>query len=400
MTAAAETRSSMRTVILLSASQAIIGSQQALNVAVAALVGVVLAPDPRLATVPVTAMVLGLAFSAGPAVLLIHRFGRKRAFVAGAAISIAAGLVAATGIWLANFYIFCLALALGGAAAAFGQQYRFAAADSAPPERKGAAISWVLAGGVFAGFIGPALSRFGRTWIPGADFAGSFLAMSGLALFGIAVLLLTNLKRVEVAEHHGQARPLSEIVRAPEVFVPVISGMASYGLMTFVMVAAPLAMVVICGHSKDAASTAIQWHVVAMFAPSFLTGTLISRLGARAVTAIGLTLILVCALINLNGTSVWHFDFALVMLGVGWNFGFIGSTTLLSQGYRPQDSARAQAFNEQLVFGTMAIASICSGILLQTVGWQSINILALPLATFALAMLAWGDWHARKPQSA
>ncbi len=390
----------MKNIALLSASQAIVGSQQALIMSVGALVGVTLAPDPSLATVPTTAMVLGLAISAGPSAFLVHRLGRKRAFILGALISILAGLLAAMAIIVSSFPLFCVALATGGTAAAFGQQYRFAAADSVPAEMKGKAISWVLAGGVVAGILGPTMSRWGREWLPGAEYAGSFLAMAGLALIGVAILTQTSLARATLKANTATPRRFRDIAGSPDVFVPVISGMASYGLMTFVMVAAPLAMVVVCGHSKDAATTAIQWHIISMFAPSFFTGAIIARIGARATTGIGLTLILGCSLIALNGTSLWHFDLALILLGLGWNFGFIGSTTLLAAGYRPEDAARVQALNEQLVFGVMAIASISSGLLLQNLGWQSINVLAIPIATGAIALLAWGDWHGRKVEPA
>lgn len=386
-----------KNIALLSASQAIVGSQQALIMSVGALVGVTLAPDPVLATVPTTSMVMGLAVAAGPAALAVHKMGRRPAFILGASISIVAGLVAALGIYLQSFLIFCIALAMAGTAAAFGQQYRFAAADSVPNEKKGQAISWVLAGGIFAGFLGPALSIYGRNWIEGVEFAGSFIAMSGLALFGVAILTQTTLAKAELKVEAAKKRPFKEILRAPEVVVPIISGMTTYGLMTFVMVAAPLAMVVVCGHSKEAATTAIQWHIVSMYAPSFFTGSIIKRIGARAMTGIGQALILGCALIALNGVEVWHFNLALILLGLGWNFGFIGSTAMLTQGYRPQDAPRVQALNEQLVFGVMAIASISSGIVLQTIGWQAINVLAIPIATGTIALLAWGDWHARKP---
>lgn len=387
---------STKNIALLSVSQAIVGSQQALIMAVAALVGVTMAPDPALATLPVTSMVLGLALTAGPAAFLVHRFGRKRAFMLGAIVAVLGGLLAAMAIITSSFVLFCIALVIAGSAAAFGQQYRFAAADSVEPAQKGKAISWVMAGGVASGFIGPGLSYWGRHWIEGAEYAGSFLAMSGLALIGIAVLSQTSLARAELKKKNAAAKPFSQIIKAPEVFVPIFSGMATYALMTFVMVAAPLAMVIVCGHSNEAATTAIQWHIVSMFAPSFITGAIISRIGARATTGLGLTLILACAFLLLNGTSVWHFDFGLILLGVGWNFGFIGSTALLAQGYRPEDAAKVQALNEQLVFGVMAIASISSGVLLQTIGWQAINVLVIPIATAAIAVLAWGEWHGKK----
>ncbi|MBU1174478.1 MAG: MFS transporter [Alphaproteobacteria bacterium] len=388
-------RAFMRNVYLLSAAQAIIGSQQALIMAAGALIGASFAPDPRLATLPTTAALVGLALAAGPAVALVHRLGRRPAFMIGASVSVFTGLVATLGILLGNFLVFSLALFFGGAAAAIGQQYRFAAADAVPVEQKGRAISYVLAGGVVAGFSGPALSYFGRTAIPGADYAGSFLAMSGVALLGVFVLAQTRLPGATSRAHRKGGRSLVAIARAPDVFVPIVAGMASYGLMTFLMVAAPLAMVLLCGHTNDDATFAIQWHIVAMFAPSFVTGTIIARIGARMTTGIGLTLTLGCALVALNGVSTWHFDLALILLGVGWNFGFIGATALLAQGYRPEDAAKAQALNEQLVFGVMALASIGSGIMLQTIGWQALNVLAIPVATGALALLAWGDWRDR-----
>lgn len=391
---------SMRNVLLLSTAQAVMGSQQALIMAAGALIGSTLAPDPRLATAPITVMVLGLALASGPAAVLSHRIGRRRAFMFGASVSMLTGLIATLGIMFANFWIFCAALFFGGGAAAIGQQYRFAAADSVPVEKKGKAVSFVLAGGVVAGFSGPALSYFGRTAIPGADYAGSFLAMSGVALLGIAVLAQTRLPGATPKSLIKSGHTFLQIVRSPDVFVPVIAGMVSYGLMNFLMVAAPLAMVLLCGHTNDDATFAIQWHIVAMFAPSFITGSIIARIGARATAGLGLTLILGCALVALNGITTWHFDLALILLGVGWNFGFIGATALLAQGYQPEDAARAQALNDQLVFGVMALGSIGSGVMLQTVGWQALNVLAIPVATGALALLAWGDWRAKEGEAA
>ena len=395
-TAGLGTGGSMRNVVLLSIAQAVMGSQQALIMATGALIGASFAPDPRLATVPVTAMVVGLALASGPSALLIHRIGRRPAFMLGAIVSVLAGLVAFAGIMIGNFWLFSFGLLLGGAAAAVGQQYRFAAADTVPMAQKGKAISYVLAGGVVAGFSGPALSYFGRTLFPGADYAGSFLAMSGVALLGVAVLSQTHLPGLANRDRAGSGRSLWEIVRSPDVFVPIVAGMASYGLMNFLMVAAPLAMVLLCGHTNEDATFAIQWHIVSMFAPSFVTGTIIARIGARTTTGLGLALTLGSALVALNGISTWHFDLALVLLGVGWNFGFIGATALLAQGYRPEDAAKAQALNEQLVFGMMALGSIGSGVMLQTLGWQALNVLAIPVATGALALLAWGDWRAER----
>ena len=391
--------STNKNIALLSASQAVVGSQTALMMSVGALVGISLAPDPSLATVPITSMVVGTAITAAPATFLIHKLGRKNAFMLGTSLSIFAGLIAATGIFLSSFIIFCIALAFGGASAAFGQQYRFAAADSVPEEKKGSAISWVLAGGVIAGFVGPALARWGRELFVGAEYAGSFLALSGIALLGIVILSQTKLAKPHEEHEKTSKTPFLKVLRSPDIFIPMISGIVTYSLMTFIMVAAPLAMVVVCGHSKDAATTAVQWHIISMFAPSFFTAFIIAKIGARAMTGVGLALILGSVLIALNGISISHFNFAMILLGVGWNFGFIGSTALLSQGYRPQDAMRVQALNEQLIFGTMAVASIGSGVLLQTIGWQAINIFAIPVITATLALLAFGDWYDRRVSS-
>ncbi len=385
-----------RNVLLLSMAQAITGSQQALIMATGSLLGASMAPDPRLATAPITAMVLGLALASGPAAFMIHKIGRRSAFMIGAAFSVFAGLVATLGIFIGDFYVFSGALLIGGAAAAVGQQYRFAAADTVPMEKKGRAISYVLAGGVVAGFSGPALSYLGRDAIPGFEYAGSFLAMSGLAVVGVAVLSMTRLPAIVRAKRGQSSRSFWQIARSPDVFVPIVAGMVAYGLMNFLMVAAPLAMVVLCGHTENDATFAIQWHIVSMFAPSFITGTIIARIGARMTAGLGLTLILGSALVALNGISTWHFDLALILLGVGWNFGFIGATALLAQGYRPEDAFKAQALNEQLVFGMMALGSIGSGVMLQTLGWQALNVLAIPVATGALALLAWGDWREKE----
>lgn len=223
--------------------------------------------------------------------------------------------------------------------------------------------------------------------------------ISVIAVVAFSLLSFTKLAPViRVEKHEYTGRSLSQLLKTPAVFVPIISGMATYSLMTFVMVAAPLAMVTLCGHSIETATTAIQWHIIAMFAPSFFTGHIINRIGAHLTAGFGLFLILLCAAINLNGISEWHFYLSMVLLGVGWNFGFIGSTTLLTKAYGALEAARVQGLNEQLVFGAMALASIGSGALLQMIGWQSVNVLVIPVATATIALLAWGESVHRKEQ--
>jgi MFS family permease len=377
------------TIARLALVQALGGSSQSIIMTIGALSAVAMAPSSAIVTLPVTAMIVGLALATGPATMLVYRIGRQKGFMAGAAISVPAAIVAAIAVWLANFWLFSAGLFFVGTSAAFFQQIRFAAADSVPPEMKSRAISWVLFGGVAAGFFGPWLSGASRTWIPGVDYAAGYLVIAVLALASMTVLSRTRLAPViRPGQGGAEGRPLGRMLRTPAVVLPMVTAAASYALMTLVMVAAPLAMVHVCGHPPEAATGAIQWHVVAMFGPSFITGSLIKRLGAPLVTAMGLLLILGCAAVALNGISVAHFYVALILLGVGWNFGFIGSTTLLTAAYSPEEAGRVQAVNEQIVFGTMALASIGSGVLLDTIGWEAINLLAMSVAVLAILLLA------------
>lgn len=382
---------SIRNIGLLSAVQALGGSNSSIIMSVAALAAINLAPDPSAATLPVTAMIVGLALATSSATLIIYRLGRTRGLMLGASIGIPASLLATMAVIMGNFYLFAAGLFLVGVSGAFMQQVRFAAADSVAPDFKSQAISWVMFGGVAAGFFGPQLSALTRTWIDGAEYAASFLVIAVLSAVSVLVLSATRLAPTHVPGATGdKGRPLSVLLRQPEIVLPMLGAALSYALMTLIMVAAPLAMVHLCGHSPNEAAGAIQWHVVAMFAPSFVTGAIIKRIGAGLVTAIGLLLIIACAAIALNGITVAHFTAALILLGLGWNFGFIGSTTMLATSYRPQEAGRVQAVNEQVVFGSSAIASLSSGFLLQFVGWEAINILAIPVATLTILLLGFG----------
>lgn len=385
---------SIRNIGLLSATQALAGSNSSIIMSVGALAAVNFAPDPSAATLPVTAMILGLALTTSTATMLIYRLGRTRGLMLGAAIGIPASILVSLAVVLGQFYLFAAGLFLVGVSGAFMQQVRFAAADSVAPQFKSQAISWVLFGGVAAGFFGPQLSAITRTWVPGAEYAASFMVIAVISLLSVLILSATRLAPVVQAGGTTDAgRPLSVLLRLPEVLLPMMGAALAYALMTLIMVAAPLAMVHLCGHSPTDAAGAIQWHVVAMFAPSFVTGAIIKRIGAHLVTAIGLLLIMTCAMIALNGTSVAHFTVTLVLLGVGWNFGFIGGTAMLANSYRPQEAGRVQAVNEQVVFGASALASLGSGLLLQLVGWEAINLLAIPVAGVAILLLGLGAWR-------
>lgn len=386
-----------RNIALLSGAQAIAGSAQGMVMAVGALAGASLAIDPSFATVPTTVMIVGVALMAGPAAIILHRIGRTKGFVVGAAIAATGGLLAALGMYLHSFLVFSGAMLLIGAAGAFGQQYRFAVADSVPSGLKARAVSWVMLGGVLAGFLGPRLASMTVDMVAGAPYAGSFLALAALCSVSIALLVFTRLPKGEPKRPAGESgRSLKTLIREPSVFIPVLTGMSSYALMTFVMVAAPLAMVFLCGHTTGEAANAIQWHIVAMFAPSFFTGSIINRIGTHLTAGIGLVLILCSGAVALSGTTTLHFDIGLVFLGVGWNFGFIGSTVMLTKAYRPEEGAKVQALNEQLVFGTMALASIGAGVLLNTFGWEAVNMMVMPVVAAMLALLVWDDLRRRR----
>ena len=397
MTDVSQTGSPVRNIALLSSASAIVGSNQVILAAIGALTAAGMAPNPALVTLPVTVMIIGTALSTAPSAYIIHSWGRRQSFMFGAGITIPAALLAAGSVWLGNFWLFSAAMAIFGASAAFAGQYRFAAADSVPTALQPRAISWVLFGGVVSGFLGPQLAILTRNWIPGHEFVACFLIMAVLAALGMAVLAQTRLAPT-VKPHKGadSGRPLKELLATPSIIVPVFGATVAYALMILVMVAAPLAMVYVCGHSATDAGWAIQWHVVAMFAPSFVTGTIISRIGPQLTASIGLLLIMLAALVNLHGISVNHFVASLILLGVGWNFGFIASTALLTKAYLPEEAARVQGLNEQVVFGVTAIASIASGALLEFIGWQAINILAIPLAGLAILTLGWSEFAARK----
>ncbi|WP_417581195.1 MFS transporter [Pelagibacterium sp.] len=387
----------MRNILLLSGAQAIAGSSQGMVMAIGALAGAYLAFDPAFATVPTTMMILGVAIMAGPAAITLHRLGRTRGFLLGAAIAGSGGILAAISIYLHNFLTFSASMLLIGAAGAFGQQYRFAAADSVPEGAKARAVSWVLFGGVLAGFLGPRLASMTSEAIPGALYAGSFIGLAGLSLVAMLLLSFTRLPKGEPKRPASeQGRPLKDMIRTPAVFVPVLTGMASFSLMTFVMVAAPLAMVHVCGHAPAEAANAIQWHIVAMFAPSFITGEIVKRIGSHLTAAIGMLLIIASVGTALMGTSTLHFDLGLVLLGVGWNFGFISSTVMLTKSYRPEEGAKVQALNEQLVFGSNAIGSIGAGLALNFLGWEAVNLIALPIAVATILLLGWDDLRSRR----
>lgn len=376
-----------RNALVLAGAQALGGASPAIVISLGGIVGSQLVTNQAFATVPVSLMQLGLAAGVIPAAFMMRRLGRRSGYVIGALIGAFGAAIAATGVAERLFWLFCLGTFLCGLYGSYVQSYRFAAADTASDTFKPRAISWVMIGGLAAAVIGPQSVYWTRDLTPTAPFAASFLAQGALALIAIGVVLALRAPPVAQAKSSG-GRPLPEIMRQPKFIASVIAALVTYGLMSFVMTAAPLAMVA-CGHSVGEAALGIQWHVLAMFAPSFFTGRLIARFGKEKLTAAGLVLTALAAVVGLSGLSVAHFWIALVLLGVGWNFGFIGATALVTDCYRPEERVKVQAANDFLVFGSVAIASFSSGGLLSAGGWDSVNWLVFPPVAIALALVAW-----------
>ena len=394
-TGAANTADAQRNVWLLVASQSLGGAAPPIIISLGGIVGQMLASDPSLSTLPVSLYNLGLALSTIPAAVLMRRLGRRAAYVLGALLGSVSGLIATYGVVQGDLATFCVGAAMAGFYGACVQSYRFAATDAVEPSQRAKAISRIMVGGLVAAVIGPQVVIWTRDAWPMAPFAGSFLGQAGLALLALPLLWMLRAPPPQAAVAEGTARPVGTIARSPGFVVAVTAGIVSYGLMAFIMTAAPMAMVG-CGHTVGEAALGIQWHVLAMFAPSFFTGHLIARFGKIAITALGLVLIAASGLLALAGLELLHFWGSLILLGVGWNFGFIGATAMVTDTYTPAERAKVQALNDFLVFGTVAVASFGSGRLLNTSGWETINTLMLPLIAVVLVMLGWLTLHRRR----
>lgn len=461
--------SAKRNALLLATAQAFCGSSAPISIALGGLVGMyLLGDDKSLATAPVTGYNLGVAIAALPAAMLMARVGRRYGFMAGALVGIIGTTISSIAIFRADFALFFLGMALTGAGGAFTQQFRFAAADQGSVEFKPKAISWVLAGGIFAAIIGPQtaiyfinpvspsfdlagpylalavliigciiafvrggfeqrmkrwkaistivvvtliafwagpyIAGFVRDLFTPVEFAAAYLAAAILMILGIAALSQLSFEAPPSKDQRKNAdtgRPLRQILKQPRFIVSVICAVSSYALMSFVMTGAPLAMK-LCGFSPDDSTLGIQWHVMAMFGPSFFTGNLISRFGKERIVALGMVLLLACATVALMGITLTNFYLSLVLLGFGWNFGFIGATSMLTDTYRPQERAKAQGANDFILFGSVAFGSFMSGQTLNAFGaggWNAINYTVYPIVGLCLLSLLWLRIVSPRPQS-
>jgi predicted MFS family arabinose efflux permease len=392
MSRAAGEREARRTALILASSQAVIGSAGPISFSIGALAGhYLLGADKSLATLPVTGFSVGVALGAIPAAWLIRQLGQRHGFMAGTLVTALGGLIATIALFQSSFWLLVIGLLAVGVGGAFVQQFRFAAADNAPAEFKPRAISFVLAGGVFTAVIGPQVVIFTHELLAPVMFAGSFAAIMVLSAIGACILAFLP-ARAEATQKASvtapPARPLPEIVAQPQFWVGLLCAVGSYSLMSFVMTGAPLAMVG-CGFSPDEATLGISWHVMAMFGPSFFTGALISRFGKERMVAAGLLLLAGCAIVALSGIALWQFWTALILLGLGWNFAFIGATAMVVGSYRNSEKGKVQGLHDFILFGSVAVGTLMSGAVYNAYGWDMLNWIVFPVAAICLAALAW-----------
>ena len=383
-----------RNVAVLVAAQAILGAQMSIIFIIGGLAGQMLAPNPCMATLPMSMIVLGSALSARPLAGFMQRHGRRAGFLLAVGAGALGAALSATGLWHGSFWVFRAGSALSGIYMAAQGFYRFAATDTAPEEFESRAISWVMAGGLAAAIIGPALVRMTNDLTP-VPFMASYAAVIGLNLLGPLLFAFLDIPKPPApVAGERMGRPLSELIRVPRIAVAMICGMVSYALMNLVMTSTPLA-VVGCGFSPDNAADIVSAHVLAMFAPSFFTGHLIARFGAERIVGLGLLILTAAGAVALSGVELGHFFVTLILLGLGWNFGYIGATAMLTRAHRPEERARVQGANDFFVFGGVFLASLASGGLLNCMGgsvqagWNAVNMAMLPFLMLAGASLIW-----------
>jgi MFS family permease len=379
---------------LLALSQALGNSGAPIVVFVGGIIGAELAPSLILATLPMSLMVVGVALATIPTALLMQRIGRRKGYMVGAAIGLLAALFAAYAISQDSFNLFCAATFLIGVNGAFVQQYRFGAAESVPPERSGQAVSFVLLGGIAAGYLGPEIARRTQDLLPAGAFTGTFVILAGI--FAVVIVLLYFLEEIvpRTQATDQPARPLLQVISQPVFLAAVIAGVVAYGVMSFIMTATPVEMHTLHGFSLADTAWVIQSHIIAMYLPALFTGFLLAKLGLRRVMLIGWLCLLACVGLGVISHELLEYWGALVLLGVGWNFLFVGATLLLTQSYRPAERFKAQAVNDFTIFGIQALSSLSAGTVLFRANWETLMLLNLPvLAIMLLVLLQMRRWQ-------
>ncbi len=388
-----------KNITLLATCQALLFTNNVTLIAMNGLAGYVLAPSKTLATMTVTTQIVGSALATMPASLLMEKLGRRTGFQIGTAFGVVGATIATFALWISNFWLLCFGTFVLGAYGAFGGFYRFAAADSVSPTEPAAAraraISLVVAGGLVGGLLGPALSTLTRT-LTQPEFLASYASLIVFSLITMLVLTRLSIPNLQASTGQMPPRELAEIAAQPVFVVAVTTSAIGYGVMSLLMTATPLAMG-FCGHPYGAAASVIGAHVIAMFAPSFFTGALITRFGVLNVIGAGIGLMFGCVGMALSGVEILNFWWALVMLGVGWNFMYVGGTALLTEAYRPNEKAKIQGVHDLLVFCTTATSSFASGVLVNRAGWVTLQWVTVPFLLICAAVVIWFMLNRRRP---
>lgn len=397
MTEFVDDRRAKRNVAVLVAAQAILGAQMPMIFVIGGLAGGMLSPNPCLATLPISFIVFGSMITAPWLSPLMQRNGRRFGFFLGAASGALGAMISAYGLYIGSFYVLLMGSLLTGVYMSAQGFYRFAATDTASEAFRPKAISYVMAGGLISAIIGPQLNKLVQDAFV-VPFLGTYLAVAALNLFGMLLFLALDLpkgsKGQPVMADAPKARSRRELLRDPRIIVAVICGMVAYSLMNLVMTSTPLA-VVGCGFTKNNANDIVSAHVLAMFAPSFFTGHLIARFGAEKIIATGLVILMGAGIVALSGVAIPNFFGALILLGIGWNFGFIGATTMLSSAHAPHERGVVQGMNDMIVFGMVTVASLASGGLMKcsggtaVEGWDAVNLAMIPFLILAAGALIW-----------
>ena len=379
-----------RNVGVLAFAQALFMSVQAMGIAATPLAGhMLLGPDDKwLATAPIFLVHLGIMGTTIPASLLMAVIGRRAGFSIGALIGVVSGTVACLEIYRQSFPLLCVAAVLQGMQAAFFWYFRLAAADATEPAFRAKAISLVMAGGVLAGLLGPQVAKWSVDWLAPVTFAGVYVAMAGFSVAVLALVQFVRIPRLSAADRAVEGRPMAQIMRQPSYRVALAASVCGYSVMTLTMSATPLAMLA-CGFGFSDSATVIQAHIVAMFLTSFFTGHLINGFGVLPVIAAGGLIEVGCALVNLTGVDFANFLVANILVGLGWNFAFVGGSTLLTSTYTPAERAKVQASHDFTVYAATASAAALSGVLAAKAGWVAINLAALPLMGAVVGAAVW-----------
>lgn len=383
-----------RNVLVLSGCQATLQVTGSTMISVTGLAGLALADDKSLATLPLTCYVLGSAVTTIPASFLMRSIGRRGGFQSGTAIGVLGAMVCSYAMIASSSWLLCLGMLMMGMYTAFGKYYRFAAADAAEESFRAKAISLTLAGGLLGGIVGPELAKHTHAAVTDYAYLGSYISLGFTCLLAMLILTRLDIPKLTEKELKDSGRPLAKIMRQPVFIVAALSSMLSYGIMNLLMTSTPLAMHAHDHHFNDAAFV-LQWHMIGMYGPAFFTGHLIHRFGVLNVILAGIVLLFVCIASALSGTLVMNFWLALFLLGVGWNFMYVGGTALLTECHTPAERAKTQAANDFMILVTMAVSSLSSGLLLNKAGWHAVNWGSIPFLTLATIATLWLMWQRR-----